>query len=83
MATAGQILTAVNTQGRFERVLLPAIVGIYAVGMPVWSFGRVLDGPHRPGEAVAAGLGHCMLGHAADVAARTGSPVDEAMLAQR
>ena len=43
-------------QGRFERVVLPAIVVCYAVGMPVWSFGRVLDGPHRPAAAAAAGL---------------------------
>jgi two-component system sensor histidine kinase DesK len=42
--------------GRFERIVLPAIVVTYAVGMPVWSFGRVLAGPHRPGAAVAGAL---------------------------
>jgi two-component system, NarL family, sensor histidine kinase DesK len=42
------------TQGRFERIVIPAIVVTYAVGMPVWSFGRVLAGPHRPIAALAA-----------------------------
>jgi two-component system, NarL family, sensor histidine kinase DesK len=40
-------------QGVFERIVIPAIVVTYAVGMPVWSFGRVLAGPHRPSAAGA------------------------------
>jgi len=42
--------------GGFERIVIPAIVVTYAVGIPVWSFGRVLAGSHRPSAAVAAGL---------------------------
>jgi hypothetical protein len=42
--------------GWFERIILPAIVVTYAVGMPVWSFGRVLAAPHQPAAALAAGL---------------------------
>jgi two-component system sensor histidine kinase DesK len=42
--------------GLFERIILPAIVVTYAVGIPVWSFGRVLAAPHQPGAALAAGL---------------------------
>lgn len=55
-ALAGAPDAGGRPEGRFERVLLPAIVVIYAVGMPVWSFGRVLDGAHQPGAAMAAGL---------------------------
>lgn len=40
--------------GWFERIVLPAIVVTYAVGMPLWSYGRVLAGPHRPSSAVAS-----------------------------
>jgi two-component system, NarL family, sensor histidine kinase DesK len=43
-------------EGWFERIVLPAIVVTYAVGMPVWSCGRVLDGPHRLSAGVAAAL---------------------------
>src|SRR5579872_981955 len=42
--------------GLFERVVLPAIVVTYAVGMPVWSFGRVVAGPHRTDAAVAGAM---------------------------
>ena len=45
-----------RSPGRFERIVIPAIVATYAVGMPVWSFGRVLAGPHRTGAVLAAGL---------------------------
>jgi signal transduction histidine kinase len=38
--------------GRFERIAVPVIVVIYAVGMPVWSGSRVLDEPHRPIVAI-------------------------------
>jgi signal transduction histidine kinase len=64
LAAAGGFLTGRNDvsrtdgvpQGLFERIVIPAIVVTYAVGMPVWSFGRVLAGPHRPSAAAAAGL---------------------------
>lgn len=42
--------------GWFERVLIPAIVTVAAVGEPVLSVGRVLDGPHRSSAVVAAVL---------------------------
>lgn len=40
----------------FEQIALPAIIVTYAVGMPVWSYGRVLDAPHRPSAALIGGL---------------------------
>ena len=55
-AWAGTAGTDDRPQGRFERIVLPAIVVTYAVGIPVWSCGRVLAGPHRPGAGVAAVL---------------------------
>ncbi|MBO0810138.1 MAG: hypothetical protein J2P32_17745 [Actinobacteria bacterium] len=45
-----------RSQGWFERIVVPAIVGIYAVGMPVWSFSRVLLWAHRPGADAAASV---------------------------
>jgi signal transduction histidine kinase len=43
-------------RSRFERIFIPAIVVTYAVGMPVWSYGRVLVEPHRHSAAVAAAV---------------------------
>jgi two-component system, NarL family, sensor histidine kinase DesK len=45
-----------RSPGWFELIVVPAIVATYAVGMPVWSFGRVLAGPHRTSAVIAAGL---------------------------
>jgi two-component system, NarL family, sensor histidine kinase DesK len=55
-AVAGTSGTDDQAQGRFERIVISAIVVTYAAGMPVWSFGRVLAGPHRTSAAVAGGL---------------------------
>jgi two-component system sensor histidine kinase DesK len=61
LAATGELVTtrlAAGTddrsQGWFERIVVPAIVGIYAVGMPVWSFSRVLLWTHRPSAEAAA-----------------------------
>lgn len=42
--------------GRFERIVLPAVVMTYALGMPIMGYGRVLAEPHRPIAAVAAAI---------------------------
>lgn len=62
LATAGRSLLPPPDRGQrgepsrgwFERVFVPAIVMVWAVGEPVIGVGRVLDGPHRPAAAVAA-----------------------------
>lgn len=52
---AGRGQASGPSPSRFERVFVPAVIVAYAaVGMPVWSFGRVLAAPHRPSVAVAA-----------------------------
>jgi signal transduction histidine kinase len=45
-----------GSPGWFERIFIPAILGVAAVGQPVIGIGRVLDGPHRSSAVVAAAL---------------------------
>lgn len=55
-ARPGAAGTGDRARGRFERIVIPAIVGIYSVGMPVWSFSRVLIWTHRPSASAAASV---------------------------
>lgn len=55
-AGLGAAGTGAGSQGGFEQFFVPAFLVIAAVGEPVISVGRVLDGPHRVGAAVAAVL---------------------------
>lgn len=52
----GPAWPAGGRSGWFERVLVPAIVAIFAVGEPVVSVARVLAAPHHASAAVAAVL---------------------------
>ncbi len=53
-AGAGSARAGGRPRGRFERIVVPAIVVTYGVGMPVWCLARVFAEPHRPAAAVAA-----------------------------
>lgn len=55
-ARLGVAATGAGSQGWFERVFIPAILALAAVGEPVIGVGRVLDGPHRGSAVVAAVL---------------------------
>lgn len=55
-AMLGVAGTGAGSVGRFERVFVPAILVLAAVGQPVIGVGRVLDGPHRSSAVVAAVL---------------------------
>ncbi|MDR0345262.1 MAG: hypothetical protein LBI49_19545, partial [Nocardiopsaceae bacterium] len=55
-AALGVAAAAGGAQGWFERVFVPAILTVAAVGQPVIGVGRVLDGPHRSSAVVAAVL---------------------------
>lgn len=54
---AGSATTGTDDRAAFERIVVPIIVATYAVGIPLFSFGRVLAAPHGRGVAVAALLG--------------------------
>ncbi|MBO0815439.1 MAG: hypothetical protein J2P30_09895 [Actinobacteria bacterium] len=54
--TPGAVGTGDWSQDWFERIVVPALVGIYAVAMPVWSFSRVLLWTHRPSADAAASV---------------------------
>lgn len=54
---ASSAAVGADDRAAFERIAVPIIVAAYAVGIPLFSFGRVLAAPHGVGAAAAALLG--------------------------